>query len=128
MSNEFAVELQRAHAKTETMRAKNNELNDTVYALQQELSALKAQQAERWIPVSERLPDLDTPVWLYEPEFRGVFVGMRSAGTDGWLWAECSGFQMDDDGSWESVDAYFDDFRPTLWMPLPTAPTQGGDV
>ena len=40
-----------------------------------------------WIPTARDLPEMDLPVWLYQPEI-GVWIGCRSeAGDDEWLWA-----------------------------------------
>ncbi|WKN20865.1 DUF551 domain-containing protein [Azotobacter vinelandii] len=74
----------------------------------------------QWVPSSKRLPPLDIPVWLSD-EGRGVFIGMRSSSTDGWLWAECDAYRFFG-GQWEFIEAHFDDFEPSCWMPLPAAP------
>lgn len=77
-------------------------------------------QQSQWAPSSKQLPPLDIPVWLSD-EGRGVFIGMRSSSTDGWLWAECDAYRFFG-GQWESIEAHFDDFEPSCWMPLPSAP------
>jgi len=75
-----------------------------------------------WISVEDRLPGLDVPVWLYEPD-RGVWVGGRSDGGEGWLWCNCCGTQFMRNGAWEAQEFDMDDdYMPTLWMPLPDAP------
>jgi hypothetical protein len=86
----------------------------------------QGQQVDRWIPVSERLPELDTPVWLYDPDV-GTFFGMRESSTDGWMWVEGFGVDLLPSGPGFS-DITLTDCEPTKWMPLPAAPTQGGDV
>jgi hypothetical protein len=75
-----------------------------------------------WIPVAERLPELDQPVWLYESG--RAFIGCRSDGGGGWLWAQCYVVpSLDDQGNWQAVDADADDdYQPTLWQPLPDVP------
>lgn len=81
-------------------------------------------QLPRWIPVAERLPDVDCTVWVYIPYIRQCEATRRECesslrgrahfdGKDYWFWA-------DDVGS-EMMDA-----MPTHWMPLPTPPS-GGD-
>lgn len=77
-------------------------------------------QQSQWVPSRKQLPPLDIPVWLSD-EGRGVFIGMRSSSTDGWLWAECDAYRFFG-GQWESIEAHFDDFEPSCWMPLPAAP------
>lgn len=79
---------------------------------------------QRWIPVAERLPEMDTPVWLYEPG-RGAWVGERSDTGDGWLWGNTYGSHfMRKDGTWSATDNDQDaDYQPTHWMPLPVLPS-----
>lgn len=84
--------------------------------------APRNEQAGEWIACSERLPPVDVPVWLFVPGVESPFIGERSSGSDGWLWAEVRGVTMQADGSWSADDAYFDDFEPALWMPLPAPP------
>lgn len=89
------------------------------------LAALDAERAKvpQWVSVDERLPDIDVPVWLYEPG-RGAWVGCRSDSGEGWLWGNTYGnHSLRADGSWSAwgheVD---DDYRPTFWQPLPALP------
>ena len=64
-----------------------------------------------WIPVSERLPDYDTPVLAVDGASRDIFVAWRMEDENDpergeWLW-------WDNDGYGPSV---------THWMPLPPIP------
>jgi hypothetical protein len=75
-----------------------------------------------WVPVADRLPDMDVPVWLYENG--RAFIGCRSDGGEGWLWAQCYVVPaLDARGKWQKIDAEADDdYQPTLWQPLPDVP------
>jgi hypothetical protein len=87
-----------------------------------------AQPLPFWVPVASALPAMDMPVWLYAPD-RGIWVGARLDLGDGWMWgntygthyyAETSGAV----GAWRCHDNEVDDdYLPTMWMPLPLAPT-----
>lgn len=77
-----------------------------------------------WVPVSERLPEIDAVVWLWELG-RGAWIGARVDAAEGWLWANCYGSEWwaGKRGSWRSFDnATDDDYQPTHWHPLPAAP------
>lgn len=77
-----------------------------------------------WVSIKDRRPDLDVPVWLYEPG-RGLWIGGRSDGGDGWLWCDCDGSQYQRDGKWCARDFNMDDdYQPTMWKPLPSAPVE----
>lgn len=76
-----------------------------------------------WIKVSEKLPELDTPVWLRMPE-NIMVVGERNSSTDGWMWAACYGFYFNAIGEWDANESDpSDEYEPTHWMALPTPPT-----
>ncbi|TKD30025.1 DUF551 domain-containing protein [Azotobacter chroococcum] len=79
-----------------------------------------AQQIQ-WVPVSERLPEIDTPVFLYEPNF-GIWIGGCADADDGWMWAHAQGTQWFADGEWKADLFIDDDYKPSHWMPLPAAP------
>ena len=77
-----------------------------------------------WIKCSDRLPELDTPVWLRMPE-NIMLVGERGSSTDGWMWARCYDFYFNADGKWDSNESdASDEYEPTHWQPLPTPPTE----
>lgn len=82
----------------------------------------KDEPAEQWISVKDRLPELDAPVWLYDPDV-GTFFGMRESSTDGWEWVEGSGLDLCPrfGPGFDCVDCT--DCEPTHWLPLPAAPT-----
>lgn len=82
-------------------------------------------RASGWVPVSERLPELDVPVWLWEPG-RGAWIGERGDVGDGWLWGNCYGSEY-----WNTANERWatssneadDDYQPTHWQPLPAPPS-----
>lgn len=77
-----------------------------------------------WIKCSDRLPELDTPVWLRMPE-NIMIVGERSSSTDGWMWAACYGFYFNAIGEWDANESdASDEYEPTHWQPLPAPPTE----
>ena len=80
-----------------------------------------------WKLVSEELPPLDTPVWLYGPaNCSSPYLGERSSDADGWLWASIYGSDLYwSNGKWHATDAEQDDLNPTHWMPLPDPPKDG---
>lgn len=97
---------------------------DAKDSLRTALAAAKndaAAQQSQWVPVSERMPELDTPVWLYDPEV-GTFFGMRSSSTDGWDWVEGQHLDLCCQGGPGFAEISSTDLEPTLWMPLPAAP------
>ena len=100
----------------------------------QELAAAvrKLRDERRWIPCSERLPDLETPVWLLcwykgrdDKQRPNPFIGCRTDSGDGWIWADCMGsanLSVDEPWKWICDDAEMDDYEPTHWQPLPEGP------
>jgi hypothetical protein len=59
-----------------------------------------------WIPVTERLPDEDQLVLVFDPELADLGLATYTK-SDGWL-GECVAL-----------------YEPTHWMPLPAPPTDG---
>jgi len=57
----------------------------------------------RWIPISERLPDEDQLVLVFDPELADLGLATYTK-SDGWL-GECVAL-----------------YEPTHWMPLPPTP------
>jgi len=85
----------------------------------QELAELRV---EGWVAVSDSLPPLEEPVWLY---FSGhaPFIGCRTDDVDGWLWANCYDDCYFDAGKWKTGTAEVDDdYQPTHWQRLPLPP------
>jgi hypothetical protein len=87
-----------------------------------------AQPLPFWMPVVAALPGMDMPVWLYAPD-RGIWVGARSDLGEGWMWGNTYGSHYYAEtsggvGVWRCHDNEVDeDYQPTMWMPLPVAPT-----
>lgn len=88
----------RSH-RTDVMR----DAADLIEQLRQELSKLRAQQ--RWIPVTERLPDDDDDVLIMSSGSRSM--GYYSVYNEYWA---------------DYINVYYDDV--THWMPLPEAPKE----
>lgn len=83
-------------------------------------------QLDGWQNVSDGLPDLDVPVWL-AGEGWGPLIGMRSSGTDGWLWADCCWSHYWTEDGWRSSSAEPTDFEPEAWLALPEHPNAAPD-
>ena len=87
--------------------SKINDLEHESFLLQARIAKLEAQQ--RWIPVSERLPEDGKPVWVCT------------------IWNEQhSGFLID--GVWVGLFRDFREGEITHWMPLPEPPIVYGKV
>ncbi|AOM40209.1 DUF551 domain-containing protein [Xenorhabdus hominickii] len=74
----------------------------------------------QWIKCSDRLPDLDTPVfggWFYNDQFYwDCFVRVYDNVADDWVWARVEYIGSD---NWLQDNEY----QITHWMPLPQPPT-----
>lgn len=104
----------------------SKENSETCRAYDELIKFIDAQLStkQEWVSVSEKLPDLDIPVWLYE-ESLGIWIGGRGDSGDGWLWGNCYGshFFNTKTGKWDCYDMECDDdYQPTLWMHLPESP------
>ena len=71
--------------------------------LEGEVDRLRAER--QWIPVSERLPEIDQNVLACHTGE----VGISHRYVDGWYW---------------DVDEWHKPFTPTHWMPLPPPPAE----
>ncbi|MCP1651655.1 DUF551 domain-containing protein [Pseudomonas nitroreducens] len=76
-----------------------------------------------WIKCSDRLPELDIPVWIDGPECAGI--GIRATDGESFVWGfAMSGPYWDADEGW-IVDVYdFDLIDPVRWMSLPEPPEE----
>lgn len=93
--------------------------------MQSELTTLR--EAGRWIPVSERLPPIDTPVLVVEAAWpKNITAAMRCENADEWLWCQLSGYNA----TLNQPDSYKfdDDYDYTHWMPLPKPPQEQGEI
>lgn len=87
-----------------------------VLAIQREAYELGKSQ---WIPVSERLPEEDQPVWARFDDGH-ILICARYFDADGWLWGRCYLLPYHEGGKWKPVDVEGDDdYRPTHWHALP---------
>ncbi len=82
-----------------------------------------AQDSHGWQPI-ETAPD-ETPVWLCDAS-GAVWIGEYAYDGNGWYWTNTyMAVYYRQDGTWASSSAdWDDDYQPTRWMPLPTAPNQ----
>lgn len=77
-----------------------------------------------WISVTDKLPELDVPVWLHHGD-GAIILGERASSTDGWMWGTSYGLYFNG-GHWTAVECNPDgDIEPAHWMPLPAAPASG---
>ncbi|MBP3935040.1 MAG: DUF551 domain-containing protein [Pseudomonas sp.] len=76
----------------------------------------------KWIKCSERLPDIETPVWGFTAnEYLSIFCLSDSG--EGFEWANCYGSHYYDNGHWNCHEAAVDDLYDVVsWMPLPSQP------
>ena len=83
---------------------------DYIYRLRAALAAsVQVSVVQGWVSVEDRLPEMDAPVWLYE-QGRGVWIGGRSDGGEGWLWCNAYGSQyFRADGTWGSSEMEIDE-------------------
>lgn len=85
-------------------------------------------ERHQWISVDERLPPIETPVWLLqEGRIRPMFVGCYTDTGDGLLWADCNGSEYWNGSEWECTEAEFDDYKIAAWMPLPNPPEESDE-
>jgi hypothetical protein len=76
----------------------------------------------RWIPVSESLPDLELPCWLWDGQC--CWIGARCPDPEGWLWGNAYGTLWWSKGRWHCECEADDDYRPLCWLPLPHPPEE----
>ena len=88
-------------------------------------------QPEGWIPVSERLPELEQVVIVHYPNgYDGSPVyawGARCDDSEGWLWgvgSGRSGIHPKENADFNDIEVD-DDYKVTHWMLLPPAPPAG---
>lgn len=70
---------------------------------------------DSWIPVSQRLPDIATPVLALVG--KNTYALARIDYEEGWLWS-IGGSDLSDVRNYEADD----DYQPTHWMYIPAAP------
>ena len=79
------------------------------------VAALREQEDRRWIPVTERMPEIG----------QKCLIANREIVVRGWLRP---------DGVWKTgvssdeLWSKFSLYQPTHWMPLPEAPEEGGEA
>jgi hypothetical protein len=132
---DLAIWKRRALEAEKALRQKDQIIDSLVLEAQGETRMgepfiAQGQQVERWIPVSERLPEAFTVVALLD-ENRWMNTGCDDFEANwtgaGWLWAN----GINDNGMyWSAIGERHGLTMDSVthWMSLPAAPTQGGDV
>jgi hypothetical protein len=94
-------------------------------ALRVEVERLREER--RWIPVEERLPEFEVPVFLRE-KCGAQYIGCLSHDEVGECWCRADGEPWYDGDGW-SCYADVGDYKPTHWhtfpQPLPAQPDAG---
>ena len=102
-----------AEAKAEVERLRDGGLSKSQF------KRLSVQLAPRWIPVSERYPEMNTRVLVYnEPENK---TWAESYGMPYYHITKCK-MQGKSPGWGDSLYGVFGPTEPVWWMPLPPAP------
>jgi hypothetical protein len=104
LARQAAVDVQRcATVSARQVNQSRLDHHECVASIYRELR--ERREAERWIPVSEKMPDC-----MYV-----LMAGRSSSGTD---WRDVGVYRGDGD----FVDKYGSGSHPTHWRPLPAAP------
>ena len=89
-------------------------LKQTAQSMMEGVCLLKDQEADKWIPVTERLPEVRNAVLCYSPHHKNI-------------WA----LSLHEDGEWYYWIPMYQKYNPdfegpiTHWMPLPEHPKEG---
>lgn len=71
-----------------------------------------------WHKVSDKLPPLNVPVWLFGKSIPGPYLGERVDTSEGWLWALIYDAPWYGDEGWTCHSSELDDVHPTHWANL----------
>ena len=81
-----------------------------------------------WIPIEQKLPEIDQIVWLYKEYTHTAWVGGRTEDDSNndivWFWGNTYGSFWHNGKTWAGdieVDHFY---QPTHWMPLPELPAK----
>jgi len=86
------------------------------------LAAYVDKHLPKWVSVEDRLPEFDTEVLVYQPNWKGQLVTVAVfEGTDS------SGYKFQFDLTNAMVHQADARYSVTHWMPLPEAPTEVSD-
>jgi|GEM_PF-1694196 len=89
------------------------------------LGAAHVELLNQWIPVDDKLPDMDEIVFLDNDQF--VWIGGRSiVSNNEWLFGNCYGniWYNRNAGKWEGEIEIDDEYSPVRWHSLPKAPEE----
>jgi hypothetical protein len=83
----------------------------------------------KWIPVSERLPPEDTPVWMFIPDIEQPVLGCLSDAGEGMDWGRCYDEYWWDKNNqvWKADCCDVDGDVPSHWKSLPMPPCEDDD-
>ena len=79
-------------------------------------------EAQRWIPVSERLPNVNIPVLAKVAWMDEIIIAAQVGRGSGFSWVEQSEFIEIHGDAYTTHD--LDTCKVTHWMPLPTPPKE----
>ena len=129
------AEIDRLRGVIRAHTRRSDEYVEMLWELQLTINESKAErdalrEAQRWVPVSERLPEEETPVLVIGKagEHRYLTTAMviyedDGDGHAGWVWCQlCDNYNPN---LWDKGAYMFDDdYQYTHWMPLPLPPTK----
>lgn len=77
--------------------------------------------SEDWQRVTDALPPMDTPCWLWDG--KKIWIGGRvMVDSECWLWGNAYSSIWHNGVKWDADNDTDDDYQPTHWMSLPNPP------
>lgn len=82
-----------------------------------------------WIPIEQKLPEIDQIVWLYNANTYIPWIGGRAEDDSDdehifWYWGNTYGSFWHNGVYWSGDIEIDEDYQPTHWMPLPELPAK----